>query len=378
MTGIKTLDLEGDAFARGLAHGRKLKREVAENIETYLRRFQASGLERLAALKEGARWADAIAAQNPDYAEEMRGIAEGAGRKPAAIAMLNARYEIAFTLFGKEARAPDRGPDAAAEASGCSTFGVLPEATGNGRTYLGQNWDWLEGIHGRAVVLRLKRPEKPSLICLTEAGIVGGKMGVNEHGIGLVENGLASDSDGKHAYEKPFHLRCREVLDAERFDQALMPVTRTRRACSANFMIGDAGGEIIDLETSPDHVVAFHPKDGIITHSNHFLDARHGASLMERIGPATLFRAARLERLLRQKHGRLERKDFEAALADHLSKPASICRHPDPAQPPESRSMTVASVILDLDRRVMHVANGPPCEHVYEAFALDGRLSAAA
>jgi isopenicillin-N N-acyltransferase like protein len=370
---MKTLDLDGGAFARGRAHGQALAREVAENIETYLRRFEASRLGRDAALAEGKRWLEAITAQNADYAEEMVGIAEGAAQSREALAMLNARYEIAFTLFGREARALD-----ATETDGCTTFGVLPEASADGETYLGQNWDWLEGVHGRAVVLRLKRRDKPSLICLTEAGIVGGKMGLNERGIGLVENGLASPHDGKYAYEKPFHLRCREVLDAERLDQALLSVTRTHHSCSANFVIGDAGGEIIGLEASPDHVVAYHPTDGILTHSNHFLDARHGASLMERIGPSTLFRAARLERLLGRKRGRLELTDFQAALRDHLSQPASICRHPDPMQPRAGRSMTVASVILHLGRRLMHVANGPPCEHAYETYALDGRLSAAA
>jgi isopenicillin-N N-acyltransferase-like protein len=377
---IKALDLEGDAFSCGLAHGRALAREVAENVETYLRRFEASGLDRGAALKEGEVWADAIAAGNAAYAEEMRGIAEGAGLSLGALAMLNARYEIAFTLFGKEARAVDRaaasGPEA--ETDGCTTFGVLPEATADGCTYLGQNWDWLAGIHGRAVVLRLRRAGRPNLICLTEAGIVGGKMGLNECGIGLVENGLASDRDGKNPYEKPFHVRCREVLDAEAFDQALLPILRTRRVCSANYVIGDAGGEIIDLETSPDHVAPLHPRDGIVTHSNHFLDPRNGVSLMERIGPNTLFRANRLERLLRRQHGRLDHAAFEAALRDHLSRPYSICRHPDPRQPDSNRTMTVCSVILNLDLRSMHVANGPPCENDYVAFGLDGRLSAAA
>lgn len=374
MSTIKSLDLEGGAFERGRAHGQALSREVAENIETYLRRFEAGGLAREAALAEGKRWLEAISAQNADYAEEMLGIAEGAGQSREALALLSARYEIAFALFGREARALD----AAAETDGCTTFGVLPEASADGRTWLGQNWDWLEGVHGRTFVLRLRRRDKPSLICLTEAGIVGGKMGLNERGIGLVENGLASPRDGAPVYEKPFHMRCREVLDAERFDQALLPVTRTRHGCSANFVIGDAGGEIVDLEASPGHVVALYPRDGIITHSNHFLDPRHGESLMERIGPSTLFRAARLERLLRAKRGRLDLGDFQASLRDHLSEPAAICRHPDPAQPEPSRSMTVASVILDLDRRRMHVANGPPCEHAYAAFALAGRLSAAA
>jgi isopenicillin-N N-acyltransferase-like protein len=203
-------------------------------------------------------------------------------------------------------------------------------------------------------------------------------MGLNEHGIGLVENGLASDSDGKYAYEKPFHVRCREVLDADRFDQALLPILGQRRVASANFVVGHADGEIIDLESSPDRVTALHPRDGLVTHSNHFIDPRHGVSQMERIGPSTLFRAARLERLLRQDLGRLEAKHFRAAFADHFSHPTALCRHPDERQPAAKRTMTCASVLLDLRRRVMHVANGPPCEHDYVEFALDRPLAAVA
>ncbi len=72
----------------------------------------------------------------------MRDIAEGAGISLAAVGMLNARYENAFTFFGKDARSLDR---AAGEASGCTTFGALPEATADGGTWIGQNWDWLAG-----------------------------------------------------------------------------------------------------------------------------------------------------------------------------------------------------------------------------------------
>src|SRR5690606_38667501 len=195
--------------------------------------------------------------------------------------------EVAFTLFGRDATRTEReyeellstGPD------GCTTFGLLPEVTANGHTWLGQNWDWLEGVHGRNLVLRVRRSDKPSFICLTEAGIVGGKMGVNEHGIGLVENGLASSNDGKYPLEKPFHMRCREVLDASGYDEALRPVVGSRRTCSANFVVGHADGEIIDMETSPDLVSYIHPTDGIVTHSNHFVSPGHGQSQMEKIAP---------------------------------------------------------------------------------------------
>ena len=143
----------------------------------------------------------------------------------------------------------------AARRSAC-----CPQVTADGHTWLGQNWDWLEGVHGRTFVLQVRRKDKPSFVCLTEAGIAGGKMGVNECGIGLVENGLASSHDGRNPYRKPFHVRCREVLDARRFDEATRPVTDTPRTCSANFVIGAAGGEIVDLETSPDHVSRLDPR----------------------------------------------------------------------------------------------------------------------
>src|SRR5207244_9765115 len=74
MTRIPCLATEGDAYACGLAHGRRFAREIADNLATYLRRFAASGLDRDAAFTEAARWRKAIAAHNGAYAEEMRGI----------------------------------------------------------------------------------------------------------------------------------------------------------------------------------------------------------------------------------------------------------------------------------------------------------------
>ena len=53
MTSIPLLTTEGGAHARGLAHGRRFAQEIADNVETYLRRFAASGLDRDAALVEG-------------------------------------------------------------------------------------------------------------------------------------------------------------------------------------------------------------------------------------------------------------------------------------------------------------------------------------
>ncbi|HXL49183.1 MAG TPA: C45 family peptidase [Xanthobacteraceae bacterium] len=370
MTGIALLTTEGDAYACGLAHGRRFAREIADNVATYLRRFAASGLHREAAFAEAARWHKAIAGHNGAYAEEMRGIADGSGQSEDDIALLNARYELAFTLFGQEARRQRAAELVEVAPDGCTTFGLLPEVTADRRTWLGQNWDWLEGVHGRTFVLRARRNAQPSFVCLTEAGIAGGKMGVNECGVGLVENGLASSNDGRNPYQKPFHVRCREVLDAERFDAAARPLTDTARTCSANVVIGAAGGDIVDIESSPDHVSRLHPEDGIITHSNHFLTGGHGESLLEKISPNTLYRADRMRALLAPHRDAVSVAHMRAAAADHFGAPYAICRHADPRAPADTRTMTVGAVLIDLEARTMHVANGPPCANAYVAFSL--------
>lgn len=366
--GLTLLDVSGDARERGRTHGRAFSGQIAKNLETYLARFAASGCAPEDALAEGVRWLDAIAGEAPEYAEEMAGIAEGSELPPNAVALINARYEIAFSLYGREARAPEI---LSCEPEGCTTFGLLPEAVANGHTIVGQNWDWLAAISGNCLVLRVHRTDKPRLICLTEAGIVGGKMGVNECGIGLVENGLASAADGANPYAKPFHVRCREILDANCLNDALLPVVRTRRPSSAHFMVGCATGEIVSLETSPDLVTSASPVAGIITHSNHFLDGRHGESQMERLSPSTLFRAARLDRRLRRMRGSLDRSAIEEALRDHASFPQAICRHVDERQDLERRTMTLASTVIDLDERVMWIANGNPCVTPYNRYPLD-------
>jgi len=155
-----------------------------------------------------------------------------------------------------------------------------------------------------------------------------------------------------------------------RSDAAARPLTDTARTCSANVVIGAAGGEIVDIESSPDHVSRLYPEDGIITHSNHFLTGGHGESLLEKISPNTLYRADRMRALLYPHRGALAFAQMRAAAMDHFGEPYAICRHPDPSQPSEKRTMTVGAVLIELEARTMHVANGPPCANEYVAFGL--------
>src|SRR5712692_4965115 len=121
MTGIALLTTEDGAHACGLAHGRRFARDIADNVATYLRRFAASGLDPDEAFAEAGRWRKAIDMQNATYAEEMRGIADGSGQSEDTIALLNARYELAFTLFGQEATKQGAGELLEIGLDGCTT-----------------------------------------------------------------------------------------------------------------------------------------------------------------------------------------------------------------------------------------------------------------
>lgn len=371
MASLPVLELGPDPRERGRIHGETLGAAVRDNIETYLARFEAAGASRATVLKQSEEWQDFIRRDNAEYAEEMAAIAAAAGVSETEIAMLNARFEITYLAFGSEARSVNRK----LEQEGCTSFGLLPEATASGKTLLCQNWDWLEKVRGRTYVQRIRRSStagegKPDVIGFSEAGIVGSKMGINAAGIGLCVNGLVTPMDGTTGLRKPFHVRCREILDAWRFDQALAPVVQTDRTASSNFLIGHADGEIIDIEATPEFCSYLYPVDGLVVHANHLVKETRTTSQMERIAPNTLYRGPRLDRILRRDLGRLDKAKITAALQDDFSTPAAICRLADTSLPPEKRVITVAGIILDLDDRVLHVTDGPPSEAPFVAYPL--------
>jgi isopenicillin-N N-acyltransferase-like protein len=374
MPELTVLELGLDPRERGRVHGRSMRSEIRDNYATYVERFQAGGASMPLVLEQSDAWAAFIARDNPEYAEEMAGVAEGADLSLTEVAMLNARYELAYCVFGAEAQSVNSAATIK-EQEGCTAFGLLPEMTANGHTLIGQNWDWLKKLQGHVFVMRVKRSSepgtgKPDFVGFTEAGIVGCKMGVNAAGIGLCVNGLVTNRDGVNGFRKPFHVRCREILDAWTFDKALLPVVQTDRCCSTNFLIGHAEGEIIDIEATPDYCSYIYPEDGLVTHANHLVRETRIASQFERIAPHSLFRANRLERMLRRSGGEIGIDTIHNLLSDHFSAPASICRHPDMTLPEPKRVISVAAAAIDLNARTLYVTDGPPCQSHFQAVPL--------
>lgn len=365
---MKLLDLSGSAIERGRQHGAEMSHSIAANVQTYRNRFLIGGASDAQIDEQAAAWLIRFQQHDPDYHAEMTGIAEGSGIPIEDIGLLNARYEIAYSLYTTEAAAANDIP--ALEPEGCTAFGAQPESTANGHTIIGQNWDWLEGLLGNVCLLRVRSETDPDHMVLTQAGIVSGMFGLNEYGIGLCVNGLSAIGDGKELHHRPFHIRVRDIMRSKLFNDALKVIFSTDRVCSTNWLIAQKGGEVLDIESSATVAHTLYPNDGLLTHGNHFINRTGIQTEFERIAPCSLYRTPRLDRLIRQNTQKWDIEHFKTCLQDGFGMPKAICRYPNPADPKAMRTMTVTSVVMDLDNLSMDISDGPPDQNPYVRYEL--------
>jgi isopenicillin-N N-acyltransferase-like protein len=358
------LTLEGSPYERGLNHGREADERIAHNIRVYFERFQREGKLSLADVRTRAEaYREAIEAQNAHYAEEMRGVAEGSGRKPWEIAALNVRYELMYHQFSTNALAAPRPT-----SDGCTTIAALPDRSADGHLWLTENWDWVPEVQG--LVLRVREGDL-EVLSFTEAGIVGGKIGLNSWGLGLVINGLNTTDDDWARLKKPFHVRCYEILRSRTLEEAAAIVEEGERSCSANFLMGHRDEGALDLEAAPLGVLRLHPQGGLLIHTNHFLDpdALGVVEPLDEREERSIHRLRRSRELLGEKRP-ISREDLQRCLRDHDGYPFSVCRHPGEQEPPHERYQTVVSVLMDLHTRAMWISDGLPCESEYQELRL--------
>lgn len=349
------IEVKGEPFDRGHQYGQQVAGLIHFNLANYWRLFEFdTGLDRAAVLGEARQYLGPIKDYAPDLLEEMRGIAVGAGVLVDEVLALNSRTEILSV-----GRVSMQGE--------CTACFLAAEATVDGRPILGQNWDWAEVLRGGMVLLRVEQPGLPTVLTLTEAGMVG-KIGINSAGIGVCANFL------RHDHRKigvPFHVILREALNAERLGLAVAAVYRAHRADSANYLLAHAEGEAINLEATPSDVGFLYPEKGLLVHTNHFLTPRLQAGdqgLLE--SDNTLVRYGRAIHLLRSRHGVLGLESLQSVFRDHVDYPKSICRHPDARLQKLERSATLASMILDLAVGEMHLACEEPCHADYYTIGL--------
>jgi isopenicillin-N N-acyltransferase-like protein len=237
--------VQGKPRERGRQYGEQARERIGLSIAAYRDVFRHyAGWSWSKVTREARRYEEPIAAYGAVYLEELRGIAEGAGVPFDDVLAINTRTEVMFA-----ARARDAARASARARGECSAFCVLPEASADAHTLIGQNWDWLLHCGDTTVVLEVQRDDGPDFVTVVEAGLLA-KTGFNSSGIGLVTNTLVSDADaGKPGL--PYHVALRAILDCEVLSDALAALQRSPRSSSANYLVAHRDGIAVSVEAAP-------------------------------------------------------------------------------------------------------------------------------
>ncbi len=367
---IPLIEISGTPAERGRMYGEAARDEIARSLAYYREAFAAaSGLAWPKVLAKAGSWRGIVADAAPDLLEEMDGIAEGAGVTADDILALNARGEIVRSADSAFTHMAEKD-----EVEGCSSFALLPEATGDGHTYCGQNWDWRLGTEETTVVVRVVQPPKPTVVMQVEAGQVG-RHGINSAGIALNANGL----DGRFGTPPglPQPLLRRLILDSPTMSDALQVPFSVRQHIATNLVLTHRDGFAVDLETTPVSHRWGYPDGGILVHGNHY---QYGIpdALRDTYRPSSvdsLYRVPIIEagmaRVREASDPASVRKIITDTMSDHFGHPLGVCAHIDPRDDEVRQNKTTMSSLVDLTAGEYRILSGNPCEGEYRLLPWD-------
>ncbi|RVX75171.1 hypothetical protein B0A52_00523 [Exophiala mesophila] len=349
------ISCSGTPYEIGLKHGSEAKSQVHGSLKFYESIFQTmSTMEWPEVRRQSEAFAPYIAINYPRYEQEMQGIADGAGADYTDILALNIRSEIAFSMFQDPASEPSSSTSINIDSDGCTSIGWI---TPNGKTFLGQNWDWKPPQMQNLIILRVTQPgtDLVPFQMITEAGIIG-KIGFNANGVGCCLNAIRAR--GVDPQRMPIHFGLRTVLESASRENALSTLKNAGIAASAHILIGDKKS-VTGLECSNIGFAELAP-DGLgrICHANNFLLKHDGVDEPGWMIDSPL-RAARMQQLATSDVGQnASHESIMALFKDEDNFPSAINRKMQGL----STSETLFNVVFELTERRGWVSLGRPTD----------------
>lgn len=348
---ILVIEVSGTHREVGQQIGEKMKPQL-HRILPWLREHLPPGVSWKDMLLKGRLCLAHSRAVYPDFVEELEGTAEAA----------ELPFEEVFLAICEELWEPAAWhADILTLARGCTDFAARGQATIDGSTLVAHTNDIPPEVGQDPVILKVQAGDEPEFLGVSIGGL-GFSAGFNAAGISMTGN-LVWCSDIRPGV--PRLLIARAILAARRLGEAMDACLLPLRASSYNNIIADPKGEIYSMEGSATDCEPIYIGDNIMAHTNHYisLPMRRFEANRNYIG-GSIIRYNRAMRLLRENYGRLSPELFQKLLADHANYPQSICKH-------DGVSVTVFSMIINLNELRAWIGRGRPCQTTYTEHTLD-------
>ncbi|TFD53808.1 penicillin acyltransferase [Cryobacterium sp. Hh11] len=337
-----------DAYERGRQRGLRLGDSLETGIGVYQRLFAGAGIDLRVVQTNAESAIIATEAWSPALAAELRGTADASGQQLWKIAALNARTEILSGASGASGTKPGE----------CSTI-VSTRASPVGA----QTWDWHDELAG-CWHLQHVQGTPHSFVGLTEHGILS-KIGINDAGVGIMLNILGHQSD--RADGVPVHLVGARVLAESGTLEEALQILQTAPVSTSSAITVLTPDAAVTVELNPTGSQVVQPRNGMLLHTNHFLDGGLGQG--EKPGLYDPDSQLRLGMLLERTRV-APLPTVAAELVPYLvSRPgdvAELCCVPAPGATLGDRWATLATITLDAAARTMTVSAGSPLAAVDE------------
>jgi len=256
------LHIEGSPYERGFQHGKLMSGEIADYVSTLAKGRSTSDP---AAAWNGTRTlvsALFLRKYDPEYLEEMKGIADGAASAGAKIfgrsvdlldiAATNSELETSSLDGALEAlptglesgtfREPKTARDKPEQAEHCSAFAATGPATADGKIVFGHITMFaLYNVRHFNVWLDIKPEKGHRVLMQTFPGGIHSGMDYyqNDHGMLLTETTIGQTKFGENA--APLASRIRKVIQyADTIDDAVKLLTEANNGLYTNeWLLGD-------------------------------------------------------------------------------------------------------------------------------------------
>ncbi len=285
----------------------------------------------------------------PDFIEEMHGYARGSG----------VPFDVLMAQWS--------GHSPAAGLKGCTDVAVGPEQTADGSVFAAHNEDYTPDYDGAVVPVHVAVEGKPAFFAMSYQGLFP-TIGFNEVGISLTGNAV-SPNDVRVGIPKMFAPR--RVLESRTLKEALEASMPAGRGSSFNNIVCTKDGELYSMEGSATDFEALYGAGGWLVHTNHYVGAkmqRYESDPQQKF--CSIMRYNRARKLLEPHLGHVTPEAIMAIQRDHLSRPDSICRHENPADPEADRVKTLFGSVLNLTKGEAYISGSTPCSTEYRVFRM--------
>ena len=337
--------VSGDAFSCGRQHGAARAAELHAFLDdglARLNRILARPVARDALRPTLDAYAAEITRAAPLLAEEVHGLAAGAGIDVELAWLLQVRREV----MGYQ-RIPAMGD--------CTTYA----RAGNGHPVLAQTIDLNGDLDDQICVLEVSRTGSPRRVLVISFGGLLGYLGVNSDGLAI---GLNLVLGGDWRPGLPPYLAIRHLLDsASTVGEAVEVLRGLRIASSSSLMLCDSSRAAY-VEILGDELRTVEVAEAV--HTNHFLDpgfARHDQLNIF----ARNFSVLRMQACKTRMAGLSADADVEEHFAVLSAAPIRVEGDGD-----IRRERTVGAVVMLPGRPGLYVRPGDPAVSRTHAFAL--------